>query len=79
MTPNRDDLRKLNTLKKFSRELAYSYKGLSEETKEFLNSEDKETLRNLNEFQKNVDEALYILKKPLLDKYEEQKPRHRTM
>jgi hypothetical protein len=79
MTPNRDDLRKLNTLKKFSRELAYSYKGLSEETKEFLNSEDKETLRNLNEFQRNVDDAIYILKKPSEDNYEHQKHRHRMM
>ena len=56
-----------------------SHKRLSEETQTFLNSEDRKMLHNLNEFQKNVDEALDILRKPLIDKYEEQKPRHRML
>ena len=79
LTPKRDDLRRLNTLKKYCDILVESYKRLSDETHEFLNSEDRESFRNLKEFQKNVDEAVNILRKPQLDKYEIQKPRHRMM
>ena len=75
MTPRRDDLRRLNTFKKYSRVLVDSYERLSEETQNFLNSEDREMLRKLNEIQKNIDDALDILKKPLEDNYEHQKHR----
>lgn len=76
ITPRRNDLRRLNTLDKFSRELTEAYEGLSEETIRFLNVESREMLHNLNALQRDVDEALIEIKKPSEANYEHQKHRH---
>jgi len=74
--PRRDDLRKLNTLDKFSRELTRAYVGLSEETQRFMNSETREMLCGMNELQRDINDALIEIKKPSEANYEYQKHRH---